>query len=208
MHDEYRVRVDTDPAQANALLRALHEIEAGVDPTHRVAVTRDGGELFLYADSSEAAEQARAEVERAMTAKSLQGDVTVSRWHPLEERWEDASAPLPATDADRAAEHRRLQETEAAESAATGVPEWEIRVTLATHHDAREFAERLLAEGIPVVRRWRHVMVGAANEDQAKSLAERLRREAPEGSTLEVEGAGQEIWAQLHPYSVFGGIAN
>ena len=48
----------------------------------------------------------------------------------------------------------------------------------------------LQAEGIPVLRRWRHLVVGANDEDQAKALAERLRVEAPEGSELVVEGSG------------------
>jgi hypothetical protein len=210
VHDEFRVHVQTRPDQAKKLVRGLEAIEraADADPSQRVAVTHDEGDVFLYADSQTAAERARSEVQQAMTDGGIEGAVTVWRWHPLEDRWEDAAAPLPASEAERAAEHERLQEAEAAESETAGLPEWEVRVTLPTHHEARAFAERLAAEGIPVTRRWRHLMLGAVNEDQARALAERLRSEAPAGSKLEVEGSGQEFWDQLHPYAAFGGIAN
>ena len=130
------------------------------------------------------------------------------RWHPLEERWEDASAPLPATEAERSAEHARLEELETEESQQAGHAEWEVRITLPTHHDARAFAERLRSEGIPVKQLWRHMLVGANDEDDAAALAARLRTEAPAGSEITAEGNGLEYWRLLHPYSYLGGIAN
>jgi hypothetical protein len=81
-------------------------------------------------------------------------------------------------------------------------------VTLPTHHDARTFAERLRAEGIPVNQRWRHLLVGANDEDDASALAERLRAEAPAGSEIHSEGNGLPYWQMLHPFAYLGGIAN
>ncbi len=143
-----------------------------------------------------------------MAEHSIDGAVSVMRWHPLEERWEDASAPLPATEADRSAEHARLEELETEESQQAGHAEWEVRITLPTHHDARSFAERLRGEGIPTKQLWRHLLVGANDEDDAAALAARLRTEAPAGSEITAEGNGLEYWQLLHPYAYLGGIAN
>jgi hypothetical protein len=209
MHDEFRVRVRVRTPQE--LLRALKAVE--LDPAAqrevgRLAVTHEQDHVFLYADSLSAAEHARTLVQQAMADGGLDGEVTLWRWHPLEERWEDASAPLPSTDADEAAERARRDVTEDAESIAAGIPQWEVRVTLPTHGDARSFAERLRSEGIPVNQRWRHLLVGANDEDQASALAERLRAEAPAGSEIVADGNGLLYWRELHPLAAFGGIAN
>ncbi|MGA2164587.1 MAG: hypothetical protein ABSH36_08955 [Solirubrobacteraceae bacterium] len=209
MHDEFRVQVR---AQApGEVLDALKSIQIA-DDAHRelprLAITHEGEHVFLYADSAEAAEHAREVVTQAMSEHSIEGSVSVMRWHPLEERWEDASAPLPTTEADRSAEHARLEELETEESQQAGHAEWEVRITLPTHHDARSFAERLRSEGIPVKQLWRHILVGANDEDDAAALAARLRTEAPAGSEITAEGNGLEYWQLLHPYSYLGGIAN
>jgi hypothetical protein len=85
-----------------------------------------------------------------------------------------------------------------------------VRVTLPTHHDARAFAVRLAAENIPVQRHWRHLTLGAEDEDDARALAERLRSEGPQGSTVEVEGAAWPMWLAVNapgrPFAVFGGL--
>lgn len=234
MHDEFRVEALV--AEPSRLLRAMHSLEdlapsdagAGADagtgaapgataatraggPGDRVAVTHEGGRVFLYADSKAAAERARELVRRAMGEAGLAGDLTLWRWHPLEERWEDASVPLPATEAERAAERARRDEQEDAESRAAGYPEWEVRITLPSLHDARAFASRLEDEGVPVLRRFRHVMAGADDEDAASALAERLRAEAPAGSEVQTMGSGgPAAWnivrGPARYFSVFGGL--
>lgn len=167
--------------------------------------------MFLYADSSEEATRARAAVEAVLSQTGISGQVSSWRWHPEEDRWEDATLALPSTPAEHAAEHERLEETETEESEQAGYPEWEVRVTLPTHHDARAFAERLAAEGIPVQRHWRHLTLGVNDEDDARALAERLRSEAPQGSTLTVEGAAWPMWVAVNspsrPFAIFGGLA-
>jgi len=171
-------------------------------------VTHEHDHVFLYADSQAAAEHGSDLARRALAQDSIEGQVSVWRWHPLEERWEDAAAPLPAGEQERAAEHARLERTETEESEQAGEPEWEVYITVPTHHDAREFAARLRGEGIPVNQRWRHLLVGANDEDDAAALAERLRTEAPAGSELHAQGNGLQYWGMLHPYAYLGGMGN
>jgi hypothetical protein len=207
--DEFRVRAHTP--EAGRLYAAIEAIEHGRDAhgqLPRAAVTHDRDDVFLYLGSQQDAERARAVVQDTMDREDITGELRVSRWHPLEERWEDPSQPLPASDAERAAEHARLETEETEESVEAGHPEWEVRVTLPTHNDARTFAERLRSEGIPVNQRWRHLLVGANDEDAAAALAERLRAEAPAGSEIHCEGNGLPYWQMLHPYAFLGGIAN
>jgi hypothetical protein len=209
VHDEFRVQVRAKAP--GEVIDALKTFQIAYDAGRelpRLAITHEGEHVFLYADSAEAAEHAREVVEGAIAEHSIPGEVSVMRWHPLEERWEDASAPLPATEADRSAEHARLEALETDESKQAGHAEWEVRITLPTHHDARSFAERLRDEGIPTKQLWRHLLVGANDEDDAAALATRLRTEAPAGSEITSEGNGLEYWQLLHPYAYLGGIAN
>jgi hypothetical protein len=209
MHDEFRVQVRAHaPGKVIDALKALQVADDAHRELPRLAITHEGDHVFLYADSADAAEYAREVVAQAMAEHSIAGEVSVTRWHPLEERWEDALAPLPATEADRSAEHARLEELETDESQQAGHAEWEVRITLPTHHDARSFAERLRSEGIPTKQLWRHLLVGASDEDDAAALAARLRTEAPAGSEITAEGNGLEYWQLLHPYAYLGGIAN
>jgi len=174
----------------------------------RPAISHDEDDVFLYTDSAESAEQARAELAQALSGSGAPAEITVTRWHPTEERWEDISAPLPRTAAEQEAEHERLIEEEDRESEQDGAPDWEVRITLPSHHAANEFAQRLESEGVPVVRRWRHVVVGAEDEDQANALVERLRAEAPQGSELVAEGSGVDPLKTYtrSRYAWFGGL--
>jgi hypothetical protein len=85
---------------------------------------------------------------------------------------------VPQTEAERQAEHQRLQDTETAESLATGKAQWHVRVELGSHHHAVVLARTLENEGRAVVRRWKFLIVGAGNEDQARELAGQIRQEA------------------------------
>jgi hypothetical protein len=164
----------------------------------------------VYADSLDDATRARAALEAILAQQHIDAHPSAWRWHPEEERWEDASAPLPSTPVEHAAEHERLEGLETEESQQAGHPEWEVRVTLPTHHDARAFAERLESEGYPLRRHWRHLQLGARDEDDARSLATRLQVEAPEGSAIEIEGDAWDAWAQVtapaRPFAIFGGL--
>jgi hypothetical protein len=115
---------------------------------------------------------------------------------------------MPRTEDELGAEHERLQEREAAESLEKGSAQWEVRVELASHEDTVAFAQRLETEGIPLVRRYTFLLAGAVNEDDARSLAARIEREAPEGATIAVEPGGGVVWevAPSNPFAVFGGL--
>jgi hypothetical protein len=214
VHDEFRIRVELGREDAARVLEALAAVERdgehGAPSPRRVAVSHEEGHVFLYADSSEDAAGARAAVEKILSEQHIDGKVSSWRWHTDEDRWEDASLPLPSTAAEHVAEHARLEQLETEESEQAGYPEWEVRITLPTHHDARAFAERLAGEGIPVQRHWRHLTLGAEDEDDARALAERLRAESPRGSSVDVEGAAWPMWlavnAPARPFAIFGGL--
>jgi hypothetical protein len=206
--DEFRVKVQLQ--QPQRLLKALHEtqVERGErEALGRVAATHEGDHVFLYADSQSGAMMIRDAVQRVMEEHRIDGALSLWRWHPLEERWEDASAPLPSTDAQIAAEHERRIETEETESAQSPYAEFEVRVSLPSHHDAHALAQRLDSEGIPCRRYWRHLLIGAGDEDAAAALAARVRNEGPEGTQATVEAVGQPIFENLQrPYAIFGGL--
>ncbi len=210
MHDEFRIRVELAHDDATRLIKELEQVEHDTASAKHVAVSHEGGHVFLYADSGESATWARAAVEKILADRHIDGQVSSWRWHPEEDRWEDTSVALPSTPTERAAEHEHLEQEETEESDQAGYPEWEVRVTLPSHHDAREFAERLASEGIPVQRHWRHLALGTKDEDEAHALAERLRVEAPSGTTFDVEGSAWSMWVTVNapgrPFAVFGGL--
>jgi hypothetical protein len=62
-----------------------------------------------------------------------------------------------------------------------------VRVELPSHRQAVELAGRLRAEGRPVIRRWKYLILGASNEDQASALAEAIAAGAPAQATVHTE---------------------
>jgi GGDEF domain-containing protein len=153
----------------------------------RVVVSSGPAHVFVYADSEAAARTAERLLHEVCAAQGLEAELEIHRWHPIEERWEDASVPLPHTEAEREAERERLEKAEIEESQRSGLAEWEVRVELGSHDEAAELAARLASEGMKPVRRWKYLVVGANNEDEANELAERLRREAPAAIAVTVE---------------------
>ncbi len=192
MADDWRLTATLhEDGLAERLLDRLrrHKVEDDVVERlgGRVAVSTGPKHVFVYADSECAAREAERIVRDLCAAHDLEADVAAHRWHPLEERWEDASVPVPQTEAERRAEHERREQDETEESQRTGLAEWEVRVELESHQDAVALADKLGEEGMQPVRRWRYLVVGANNEDEAKELAERLRSEAPPNSAITVE---------------------
>jgi hypothetical protein len=174
----------------------------------RVAVSRDGPRVFLYADTEALARDADGIVRALLSSEGRQARLALERWHPVEQDWKDASIPLPRTEEEVGAERRRQQDREAAESLASGHAEWEVRVSLPSREATQELADRLETEGIPVTQRSTFLLVGAVNEDEATALAERLRTEAPAGAAVEVEPGGAMVWevSPRNPFAVFGGL--
>jgi hypothetical protein len=51
-------------------------------------------------------------------------------------------------------------------------------------------ARKLEGEGLAILRRWRFLLVGASNEDEARELAGQIRQEVPADAAVKVELAG------------------
>lgn len=212
MADDWRVTVTlgagADIGRALVALRE-HQVEEDVRARlgNRIAVSADGERVRLYADTERAAREAQQVAAAALAAHDIEGaESHLDRWHPAEERWEDATTATPDGDHE---EHARLEKDEAAESQATGIAQWELRIEFASHHDARAFETRLGREGFRhLVRRWRYLLVGTDNRDDAVAWAERLKGELPEGATIQVEPGSGVAW-QFVPrngFAVFGGL--
>lgn len=159
-----------------------------------------GGEndLYLYTDTANAAATAQQSVSELLASHGMQADYTVERWHPVAEEWEPADVALPDTAADLEAERRQLDVEETSESLGGGIALFEVRVQLRTHRDSVTLAQRLREEGYSVVRRWRFLVVGANNADQAEEFAAAIRREAPAGAVVTTEEVGP-----ARPYTAF-----
>ncbi len=204
--NDWRVTVTLDDqAHAGRALRSLreHEVEDDVRRRlgHRVAVSADGARVFLYAGTEIAAREADRVVREVMAQRHIGADVAVGRWHPAEQEWQDADVAMPQTDEQRQAEHKRLEEEETRESLASGHPRWEVRVELSSHHDAVALAGRLQAEGRPVIRRWKFLVLGANDEDDARDLARVIKQEAPAAASVHAEQVGP-----LLPFAQYGPI--
>lgn len=213
MSDDWRLRIElADAREAGELAELLqsgtveHELDQG--SSERVIVSLDGAEVFAYAGTREQAQHA-ADAIRALAAKhGWQLEQQLARWHPVAEAWEDPDVQLPGGEAELQAERARLTDSERAQSAALGYPEWEVRVQCSSHHETVALAEKLTDEGIPHLRRWRYLVVGATDEASAQQLAVRLRGECPQDATVTIEESLAAIAATLppNPFAVLGGL--
>jgi hypothetical protein len=181
--------------------------EARDELGEHVVVTHDGPRVFLYADTEPHARAVVALADALLAEHHLAGTVTLSRWHPVEERWEDAAEPLPTSTEEVAAERAHRGDGDRARSRDQGYPEWDVRLTLPTLAEAVELEARLAAEGTPVVRRAACMIAGAETEDDAHALARRLSAEVPKVTIIQVEVNRAEAWGRTHPFSFLGGIA-
>jgi hypothetical protein len=190
--DDWRVTVTfRDEADVEQAVRSVreHEVEDDVRSRlgHRVAMSVDGPTVFLYAGTEDTAREADRVVREVLAQHQLSAEFALDRWHPLEEEWEDVSVPMPDTAEQRAAEHQRLVDTETQDSFAAGQAGWEVRVELPSHHQAVQLAARLQAEGRSVVRRWKYLVVGVNNEDDASALAEEIGQEISAKASVQIQ---------------------
>ena len=128
-----------------------------------------------------------AEIDPDSDADELSAEIRVTRWHPIEQDWKDASIPLPRTPEEEDAEYAAREAAEAEEAAIEGEHDWLVVVHSPGRDEAVELADRLRREGVPVARRWRYVRAGALTEERAEELAERLRRELSDDVDVFVE---------------------
>jgi hypothetical protein len=214
MSDDWRLRIDVhEHGRARRLLEHVdatqleHQLETAFHA--RVVVSNEGSTIFFYAGQRNQAEQARAVARRFAGEQGWEVDLELRHWHPTAEAWEDPDKPLPADDADRAAEHAEVIADERRQALAEGEPEFEVRIECASRADATALSRRLRSEGLPNVQRFKYVVVGAADEDSANALARRIRAEAPEGSVVRAEGtlgAVLDEGGAANPFAVFGGM--
>jgi len=188
-HDDWRIRVELDEEHAGGFLERLG-LELGSEAAelakdleeHRLGATHEDGVVFVYADTALQAEQARRVVEAELREQGLEAlSIRLEHWLPDQERWDD-EPPQPTVEE---------------EVVAKGYAPWEVRVERESHREAEELADRLEAEGLPVIRRWRYLIVGAESEEDAGALARRLNGE--------VEAGGELAWeaANSGPFAIF-----
>jgi hypothetical protein len=178
--EEWRVEVDLDDEEhgygLSERLRSRDlDDEARERLGRRVAVTRDGPRLFLYAGTEQQAHEAERVVRELLEADGLTAEIRVTRWDDQAEAWVSAEA--------------REATPEQREAKPEDSYDWLVRIHLPNRADAAALAERLEAEGLSVHRLWGYVEVDARTKDEADELATRLRRELPE----------PEVWVDPNP---------
>ena len=211
MAEDWRVTITMgSPDEAREVLRDLRERDVRQELRDelggRVAVSSDGPNVFLYADTRRAAEAGERALREALEERGLDGIPHLDRWHPIAERWEDASVPLPTTDEARRLERERLDQQDEEDSERTGIAQWEVRVELPGQREAERLADDLEREGVPVVRRSSYVLAGANDKEEAEELARRLQSEAPDAHVHVEPGSGL-AWElrPSNPFAIFFG---
>ena len=196
MAEDWRVTVELEEGHDLAKELDEHELEDDAREAlgQRVAVSGEGSQVFLYADTREAAEQAMEVVRSLVDKAGGTAELTLDQWHSVAEEWKPADEPLPKTDAEVEEENEEREEQDEADTEASGYAEWEVRLDLPSHGAAVELADKLEAEGIPTTRRWKYLLVGAADEDDANDLAKRFESEAPAGTRTLVQPGGEMAW--------------
>ncbi len=192
MADDWRIRIEVEETHAGGLLDRLgaeldeeaRELARALAKS-RLAVSRDGDEIFVYASSKAEAEHAQQVVESQL--RSIGGAARASRiehWLEDEERWDDEPK----------------SETWEEEELDRGFAPWEVRVECASRAEAKTLAEQLESEGYRPVRSFQYVIAGTASKEDAEALAARLHGQ--------VEGGGEIVWevAARNPFAVFGGL--
>jgi hypothetical protein len=213
MNDDWRVQVicpTTAAAESlNELLREgdfQHNLQDAAG--ERVVVSLDGHELFLYAGTRPQAERAIGALKVLVAESKLSVRTELRRWHPVSEEWVDADLPLPDSERAASAEHAELIAQEDEEQSHLKYAEWEVRIDTGSHRETLSLARTLRADGIPYLRRWRYLVIGAADEDAANALAERVRAIAPADSRIGVEASAKTVEDEMppNPFAVFGGL--
>ncbi len=197
MGDAWRVTATFDnPAPAKRAVRELsgHEVEAQARRRldGRVAVAVTDLHLCLCAGTREGAVVAEEVIRAVLAAHRLRARVVTHFWDPSIDRWVNTADSVP-DDTGLALvppKHRRGSTLEVAVDTriadATGSATWAIRIKLASHHDAVSFARRLKAQGHPPVRRWKRLLVGSRNQDEAQALAASICAQAPPWAVISV----------------------
>jgi hypothetical protein len=190
--DDWRIHIEVEENHAGGLLDRLgadldeeaRELARELEQ-RRLAVSRDGDDIFVYASSRADAERAHAVIESQLG--NLGGAARAGRiehWLEDEERWDDEPKG----------------ETWEEEELDRGYAPWEVRVESASRDAARSLAETLEAEGYRPIRQSNFLIVGTASKEDAEALAARLH------GTVEL--GGEVVWEETppNPFAIFGGL--
>ncbi len=191
-HDDWRIRIELpDEEVAQDLLGRLGLRQSSAEELadelreHRLAVSRDGNTVFIYASTGMQAEQAARIVESELNDLGLTpARFVTERWLRDEERWNDEPEQPDV-------EEELLQR---------GYAPWEVRVEAESLREAHDLAEQLRAEGYDVSRTFTYVIAGTRNREEAVELARRIHGEVEPGGELVYEVQPQ------NPFAVFGGL--
>jgi hypothetical protein len=190
--DDWRIRIELPDEEGAAglldklgLRRGDAEELADELREHRLAVSRDGDTVFVYASTGMQAEQASRVVEKELNEEGLMPTRFVTeRWLRDDERWDDE----PDTGDVEEDLLRR------------GYAPWEVRVECESLAEADKLAEQLRAEGFDVSRTFTYVIAGTADREQAVELAKRVHGQVEPGGELVYEVQPS------NPFAVFGGL--
>ena len=191
-HDDWRIRIELpDEEGARGLLERLGLASSDAKELaeelrqHRLAVSRDGDTVFVYAATGMQAEQASRVIEQELQEADLAPKRLVTeRWLRDEDRWND--------DPDQGDVEEELLDR--------GYAPWEVRIETKTLGEAHDLAEQLRAEGFDVSRTFTFVIAGTASREQAVELARRFHGRVEPGGELVYEVQPQ------NPFAVFGGL--
>ncbi|HJQ73399.1 MAG TPA: hypothetical protein VJ814_00835 [Gaiellaceae bacterium] len=191
--DDWRIRVEVEEeGHATGLLERLagdldseaRELARDLE-ARRLAVSRDGETIFVYAATRAEAERALDVVKAELRGQGFAATASrIEHWLDEEDRWDDEPPG----------------ETWEEEELDRGFAPWEVRVECASRQEAQDLAERLEGEGYKPERRFQYVIVGTASREDADALAARLHGE--------VEGGGEVVWETqpANPFAIFGGL--
>jgi hypothetical protein len=192
--DDWRIRIEVEEERAAGLLDRLAG-ELGSEARElarelkerRLAVSRDGDTIFVYADTRTEAEQAHRVIEAELRENGIEARTSrVEHWLDEEDRWDDEPAG----------------ETWEEEELERGFAPWEVRVEFPSRQEARDLADRLAAEGYKPERRFHYLIVGTATREDADALAARLHGEVEPGGELVYETG------PANPFAIFGGLGS
>jgi hypothetical protein len=193
-NEDWRVEIDLDDEQdgydLGERLRSQDLDEATRERLGKsVYVSRNGPRLFLYAGSEDQARAAEQVMRNFVSGERLTAEFRgVTRWHPVEQEWKDASIPLPDTPEEVQEEYERREAAERREAGEQGSYDWVVKINFPDGDDARRVAQTLENAGRPVDRIWRWVTVHVLTEEAGNSLISSLEGELPDGTEIWLEG--------------------
>ncbi len=196
-NDDWRIRIEVEEEEhAAGLLDRLtgdldeeaRELATDLE-SQRLAVSRDGDTVFVYAATRAAAEQALLVVDAQLRAHGVEAQTSkVEHWIDEEDRWDDEPPG----------------ETWEEEELDRGFAPWEVRVECSSREEADELAKKLETEGYQPERRFQYLIVGTASREDADALAKRLHGQVEAGG--EVVAEAWEARPGNRWFSVFGGL--